>query len=76
MAVRYSAKQKHPGCKKSRKHHLAYSCIQLKSKMSGGSQGPSCLQATMQDQLHNYTCIIHEHISYKLNFDMQQFYPN
>ena len=41
-----------------------------------GGQSSSCLQAAMQDKLHSYTCIIHEHISYKLNFDEQQFEHN
>ena len=73
------ANQKHPRCKKarpSRKHHLAYSCIRLKSVISGGGKGPSCFQTTLQDRLHSHTCIIHEHINYKLNFDEQQFYHN
>ena len=45
-----------PGVKKSEAKSEApvsfYSCTRLKSVISGGAQGPSCLLATMQDQLH------------------------
>ena len=50
------AKQKHPRCKKSEAKSEApissYSYMQLKSVISGGGQGPSCLLATMYGQLH------------------------
>ena len=44
-------KQKHPRCKKSEANSEApgsfNSCTRLKSVISGGGQGPSCLLATM-----------------------------
>ena len=50
------AKQKHPRCKKSEAKSEAsvssYSYKRLKSVISGGGQGPSCLLATMYSQLH------------------------
>ena len=50
------AKQKHPRCKKSEAKSEApvsfYSYMRLKSVISGGGQGPSCLLATMYGQLH------------------------
>ena len=52
------AKQKHSRCKKSKAKSEApvssYSYVRLKSVISGGGQGPSCLQllATMYGQLH------------------------
>ena len=52
----YIAKQKHPRCKKSKAKSEApvssYSYMRLKSVISGGGQGPSCLLATMYGQLH------------------------
>ena len=51
-----NAKQKHPRCKKSETKSEApvssYSYMRLKSVISGGGQGPSCLLATMYGQLH------------------------
>ena len=50
------AKQKHPRWKKSEAKSEApassYSYMRLKSVISGGGQGPSCLLATMYSQLH------------------------
>ena len=54
--VKCNAKQKHPKCKKSKAKSEApvssYSYMRLKSVISGGGQGPSCLLATMYGQLH------------------------
>ena len=60
----------------SQKHHLAYSFIQLKSMISGGGQGSSCLQAAMRLHYIATHVFIHEHNSYKLNFDVQHFEHN
>ena len=54
--LKINAKQKHPRCKKSEAKSEApvssYSYMRLKSVISGGGQGPSCLLATMYGQLH------------------------
>ena len=51
-----NAKQKHPRCKESEAKSEApvssYSYMRLKSVISGGGQGPSCLLATRYGQLH------------------------
>ena len=72
--VNQKAKQKHLRCKKARpsqKNHLAYSYIRLKSVISCGGQGSSCLQVAMQDRLHKqlhmyYTCMSILAINYTL----------
>ena len=55
-ACNLNAKQKHPRCKKSEAKLEApvssYLYMRLKSVISGGGQGPSCLLATMYGQLH------------------------
>ena len=56
VSIKYYAKQKHPGCKKSEAQLEApvssYSYMRLKSVISGGGQGPSFLLVTMYGQLH------------------------
>ena len=56
LHVYNNAKQKHPRCKKNEAKSEApgsfNSCTRLESVISGGGQGPSCLLATMKDQLH------------------------